>query len=440
MGSSIDATVPLPFNLPALPNTINHTPWPAQNFLHVDPAGDVFHVLVCRTTYSLRGMPYGADGIGQPVLLPGPQQPPLVTEDVYEGALNSSSVVQESDFAPYKPLCDVLLVNATAYAPGGRPTPRWSVGLRFGKHFSKLLNVTGPRHYERSLGSLGTLALSQPQLATQVPLSYQLAYGGPNVVEAHRRADQAAASDRAPEPPAFYIPNPIGTGRLGGRDTRSWVEQEAQTLRHALLRDGGDSLAAHERLLANFTDQAAYRGPQIESTKQSFAGDERDYAVLGYGPIARWWQPRHALAGTHDERWRATQWPKSPLDHDYRYWCCAPQDQQVPYPQGGEEIVLVNLTPPSPSTDQDGSVRFALPEQPLCALVRMQAGPLLLMPLAIDTIVIDLGAATLAVVRRVLVPSSLEVRQLELGTWRPGQTDSAALAMAGAEPHRPASP
>ena len=169
------------------------------------------------------------------------------------------------------------------------------------------------------------------------------------------------------------------------------------------------------RALANINGQGLYRAPQIEQPELPFDGTERDYPTLGLGPIARWWQTRQALAGTHDEAWKATQWPKSPTDHDYRYWNCAPEDQQIPYPQGGEEIVLANLTPPL--AGHPGPVRFALPQQDMSLLARLQAGPMLLLPMAIDTVVIDLQAATLAVVRRVLVPSDLDVRQFELGTW-----------------------
>jgi len=136
--------------------------------------------------------------------------------------------------------------------------------------------------------------------------------------------------------------------------------------------------------------------------------------VLGLGPIGRWWQPRLQLAGTHDEAWRQTQWPKSPQDHDYRYWCCAPADQQIDYPQGGEAISLLNLTP------QGGIVRFALPRQDLQLLVRLHVGVLMFAPMHIDTIVIDLANATLSMVRRALVSARTEVRALELGTWPKG--------------------
>ena len=79
-------------------------------------------------------------------------------------------------------------------------------------------------------------------------------------------------------------------------------------------------------------------------------------------------------------------------------------------------------------------MHFALPKQPLKVLVRMQAGPLLLVPMHIDTIVIDFADGSLSVVRRALIPAGLEVRKLELGTWI---DDAAAISVAGAEPHRP---
>jgi hypothetical protein len=426
MASSIDSTVPLPYELPPLPETLNHTPWPAQNFIHVDPAGDVFHVLVCRTTYSLRGMQHDGPTPPAPQPLPPDKQPGLVTEDQHRAMLNASSTVQESDFAPYKPLCDVLLVNAWAWAPDGQPAARWNVGLRFGQAFSKVLAVTGPRCYVGSIAAGGQLRLSSPAPVTRVPLCYELAYGGPNLVAAY-----ATVTPDQPLP-ALYSPNPIGCGRWGGRDTRSWIEKAQQTLRETLANAGQDTRDAADLQTHNFDEQLCYRAPQIELPDRPFKPDERDYPALGFGPTGRWWQERQRLAGTHDDTWKASQWPKSPKDHDYRYWNCAPEDQQVPFPQGGEEIVLVNLTPPMAGLSQP--VRFSLPELALKALVRLKAGPLLLMPLNIDTVHIDMAQSTLAVVRRVLVPADLDVRKLELGQWA---DESVALAVTGAAPHSP---
>lgn len=390
-----DNVLPSPVEVAPLPEVANHTPWPAQYFQHVDPHGDGFHVMVSRMTYTLRGMAPGAQGVPEPVLLPPDEQVPLCEADEFIGEPGRSSTVQESDYAPYKPLCDVLLVNAHAHSPNGEPATRWAVGLAFGDAFSKPLQVTGPRRYVRGVTTLGALRPEPPQPATRVPLCYEAAFGGPNLLEVEALLDaqvddpttDAARRDKAASAramlPGHFLPNPVGCGRLPAR----WLQVD----------DG-------------HVHDPPSPAPQIEAFEQPFSGQD-DYPVVGYGPVGRWWQPRLARAGTHDEAWRRTQWPRSPLDHDYRYWNCAPDDQQVPYPEGGEVFRLVNLTPGG------GTVRFALPRQPMRLLVRLQAGPLVFAPMNIDTVIVDVGRATLSVVRRALVGAGAGVRKLELGTW-----------------------
>ncbi|MGL5003322.1 MAG: DUF2169 family type VI secretion system accessory protein, partial [Casimicrobium sp.] len=50
-------------------------------------------------------------------------------------------------------------------------------------------------------------------------------------------------------------------------------------------------------------------------------------------------------------------------------------------------------------------------------LVRLNAGPMLFMPMNIDTVIIDFASGTLTIVRRALISSENDIRQLELGTW-----------------------
>lgn len=203
--------------------------------------------------------------------------------------------------------------------------------------------------------------------------------------------------------PAYDEVNPIGCGRspAPALDALGMVRD----LQHPSAPDWAR------------IEAALHAAPQIEAPDNPFKG-QHHYPTLGLGPIGRWWQPRLALAGTHDAAWKATQWPKSPLDHDYRYWNCAPLDQQIDYPQGGEVITLAHLTPNPPATG--GGVRFALPRQDLQVLLRLHAGPLLFAPMHIDTVIIDMQAATLAVVRRAAVSARTGLRALELGTWPPG--------------------
>ncbi|MBJ7310784.1 DUF2169 domain-containing protein [Rugamonas sp. CCM 8940] len=101
---------------------VNHTPFPAQAFEGIDQYRRPFHVVVLRQTLSFAaGMLEYAD-----------VQAPLCEGDVCFGELSGASVRQESDLCHYKPKCDVI-VNATAYAPPGKPRTCFPVRLRVAK-------------------------------------------------------------------------------------------------------------------------------------------------------------------------------------------------------------------------------------------------------------------------------------------------------------------
>jgi hypothetical protein len=436
-----DKLLPSPIEAAPLPEVINHTPWPSQYFQHVDPHGEIFHVMVTRMTYALLGMATvhnttssstthttSSKSLITPILLPPEDQPPLADSDVCIGELNLTSVLQESDFAPYKPKCDVLLINATAYVPNGKSQARWPVGFRLGE-MQKAFTVTGPRTFVRGLSTLGTIQLGEPEPVTEVALTFERAYGGPNVIADKLKLDGHAANTAlsadtrkragqiADAQPEFYGENPIGCGR--DPDT---VERLKASIKE-IEQQAGISLTSPSNDPTTAADDPR-RAPQIEVFGEPFKG-QRSYPVIGVGPLARWWLPRRALAGTHDDAWKATQWPKSPKDHDYGYWNCAPEDQQIDYPQGGEQIGLINLTPGS---NTEHPVAFTLPQQDLQLLVRLHVGAMLFAPMHIDTVIIDFKAATLTVVRRALVSAGIETRKLELGTWPEGTAISEAAA------------
>src|SRR5207249_824598 len=68
------------------------------------------------------------------------------------------------------------------------------------------------------------------------------------------------------------------------------------------------------------------------------------YRPMAFGPIGRAWQPRPSLAGTYDQNWLDNVFPFPPADFNDAYYQAAPPDQQMSYPQGGEEVVLINLS------------------------------------------------------------------------------------------------
>jgi len=347
-----------------LPEVRNHTAFPSQYFQMADTDDKVFHVLVSRLTYDLSNL----DEQDYPQL--AREQQDLVQSDTFYGDVNTSSLIQESDFAPYKPRCDVLFTHASAYAPEGKAAARWSIGVRIGQ-WSKLLTVCGPRSIRP--GSLG-YRLTEPEPATQVPLRYELAFGGTC------QWPQTLAEDEEPEIYVDFPANPIGCGLLA----KPWLKK----VRPQILQ-----------------------APQLEVPDHPLddhALQRQDYPVVGLGAIGRWWQPRVALGGTYDEDWQAHRWPRLPLDFDPTYWNCAPEDQQIDYPQGGEEIVLIGLRPGG------GRFQAKLPERPPHALARLHAGPILPRHMPLDTLIFDMQHMTLTCVHRMLIAADAGVRVLEI--------------------------
>lgn len=153
--------------------------------------------------------------------------------------------------------------------------------------------------------------------------------------------------------------------------------------------------------------------PSIEAFETPFSAknaDNEDYPTVGLGPVGRWWQPRASLAGTYDAEWKATRWPKLPLDFDFAYWNAAPKDQQIDYPQGGEDVVLIGLHP-------QGTLRFKLPVDPLQLRLSLSVGVTVFKKSFIDTVIFDFNAQTLTLVHRALASSKSGVEMLELGSW-----------------------
>jgi hypothetical protein len=355
-----------PLDAARLPEVVNHTTLPSQYFQMADVNDCIFHVVVVRSTYDM----YRADNGGR--LLLAREQTPLVESDQYYEEVNSSSLIQESDYAPFKPKCDLLFTHANACAPDGRPITRIPVGVRVGE-WSKMLHACGPRKLRLGLFNW---SLSEPIPTTQVPIRYELAWGGtcqwPSQVE----------EGVSPELLERYDLNPVGRGFLD----RTW------------LRKSG---------------AAEFDAPQLEAFEKPLNishVDARNYPVIGLGAVGRWWLPRRTKAGTFDETWKRERWPRLPKDFDFNYWNCAPSDQQIDYPLGGEQVVMAGLHP-------GGEMRFRLPQPESKLLLHLDVGVPMFKTMQIDTLVFDLRAMQLIVVQRALVAAKAGVERIEIGTW-----------------------
>ncbi len=324
----------------------NYTPFLPLFFESCDLQDRDFGVLVLRGTFDI--LP-GA------TLRPNPQQAPIVEADVWHGEPNLSSVYLESDLAPFKPQTDIL-VNAVAHAPGGRPLPDWNINVRVGP-VCKALHVTGPRAWVKEAGRW---QLEAPEPVSEVPIRYEHAFGGiwaTNWGETHI----------CPE-------NPIGVGF--GDD---------------------EGMSSADRIQA----------PQIESPDTPVVEWGKRYRPEGLGPICRSWQPRLGRAGTFDDDWQRSRWPRLPLDFKYSFHSAAHPDLIAPgFLRGDEEIELVSLS-------SDGTLRSWLPGYRMGTLCRLMDGSMSVAPLVLDTLMLDVPAMRTYITWRSFIPIAKPIRVIE---------------------------
>lgn len=283
---------------------LNETGMLAGYTLGRDVSGQERVVVVVKGTFSLPRVP------GEPA-----QQlkdsVPLVDSDIFTGEPGLSSPLFEVDYAPTKEHCDVTVVGS-AYAPDGQPAERVMAGIQIGS-LSKLLYVYGQRYW---MASPTGFTPSRAQPFESRLISYDIAFGG---------VDRASPDERQHDP---YMKNPVGIGY------------------HSCLQD-----AYVDGTLA----------PSTEACNEPVERPDGQYKPMSLGPLGRSWSDRSRFAGTYDEQWLEDTFPLLPADFDDRYYQSAPLDQQIPYPQGGELVKLLNLTP-------DGKRQFSLPEidVPVC--------------------------------------------------------------------------
>jgi len=166
---------------------INATRMIAGYNMGLEPSGRELLVVVIKGTFVLPKP-------GEQVRLADAQLP-LLMADTFTGEPGFSAPVNEIDFAPRKHACDVLLIGS-AYAPEGKQVARMRAGLRVGT-MQKVFEVVGNRVWQAGLTSISA---SAPQPFTQMPISYDLAFGG---------ADRHSEDEREHD---AYLPNPVGRG------------------------------------------------------------------------------------------------------------------------------------------------------------------------------------------------------------------------------------
>jgi hypothetical protein len=262
----------------------------------LEPSGRELLVVVIKGTFVLPRN-------GEPVRL-ADEQLPLIMADTFTGEPGFSAPIHEIDFAPRKPMCDVLLTGH-ARAPEGYQVNRQRVGLRVGP-MEKSFDVVGDRVWQAGLAGISA---SAPLPFTEMAVSYDLAFGG-----ADRHSEDESEHDA-------YLPNPVGRG---------W----------------------HKHLKNAWVDGTPLPNSEEIGKGVGFPTDKARPMALG--PLGRGWPQRARFAGTYDQQWLDDVFPFLPEDFDVRYYQAAPEDQQVPLPKGPMEVQLSGFT-------ADGPRQFMLP-------------------------------------------------------------------------------
>lgn len=383
-------------------------------FNAVDIPGNEFHVVVLKAGYELIGRtPDPQNPITHEcVLLEGDDALPLVMADEYEGEVGLSSVREESDLAPFKPACDVI-VRATAHAPGGTPAASWEAGLwlwdRSRCMIEKSIGISGPRVWASGLFGW---SLSRATPIVTLPVRWEYAFGGRSYVESKRDSGDVLINEAC-------FSNPIGCGWIERRFPALATHKESRSstdvLQSVEQRDGvGFVRAAQiESMDKPQNELVVARHPEEEADAFHMSTIASNYGVspVGLGVVGRAWAPRLALAGTYDDEWLRARWPYLPQNFDFRYWNSAPADQQIPWPQSDFAFELINLA--HPSCTLSGHLIARLPGHRAVTALRLANGAIFPVQMPLDTIVIDAEQMRVSLTWRAIFPLTPEVRVCE---------------------------
>ena len=286
---------------------------------------------------------------------------PLTEADEFTGEPGYSATLYETDYAHRKPYCDVLL-NGSAYAPRGKTTNRVLVSLQVGK-MKKSFSVVGDRVWDRIL--LKTTP-TLPVDFVRKKISYDVAYGGTD------------KDKKYPDKVKTYLKNPIGVGYY--------------------------PISNGKNLVGKPLPNTAEIGKLVKSKKGN-------YTPMSFGPIGRNFASRVVYAGTYDQKWLDNVAPFWPDDFDYRYFQAAPQDQQIPYPKGGEPVILQNLS-------SEGLTKFQIPRVSTPVIFIPYRGEDIIKEGMIDTVLIEPDCKRFCLTWRVSLPlrkNCFELKQVITG-------------------------
>lgn len=348
---------------PRLQSVRNETPFQLFECQKMAVGRRFFDTVVLKATFSFAS--------GQ-LTFAEDQHPIALADEPWDVAnAERSSLKHAGDVVLTKPTTDVI-VTGTARCPGEEPRAQWDCAVEVRRNgealFAHRAQAVGPRAWRHTHAD--GWALTEPEPTREVPIRYELAYGG-----------AYPAPGDAPEPAwVVHRPNPSGTGFFDERAMDPSVE---------------------------------YRAPQWQPPAHPVARINEDVPLCGFGPVARPWSSRLGYAGTYDDAWiKKTREEVAhgmvsdyAADFDPRFFQCAHPDLIAPkHLEGDEVIVLTGLV-------SDGALdTLELPRFRVSAALRAGDGELSERPLPLDTVHVDLDAATMSLCWRLSLDAALDIQ------------------------------
>lgn len=325
----------------------NFTPFDPLQFESRTAQRTDFAVVVARGAFTIAP--------DSPLQMDDEQPPPLMTDE-YRDQPGTSSIRVENSLAPYKPATDIHL-DATAQVPRHLAAPAFKATVQLGKRH-KQIAVTGERYWQHK--TLSGWRLTDPEPCDQVPVRYELAYGG-----SYRKDDTLQC---CPD-------NSVGTGFVDKKQL-----------------DKSKPIPA----------------PRIMSLNDPVLELGKAYRPEGFGPLAPAWQNRARHAGTMDAAWEKTRWPELPADFNFAFYNSAHPELIYPgFVNGDEPVRLVNLS-------RIPELNFTLPGYALAVLVRYENGVMMPLPANLDTIHLQPDKMKAWLTWRAIFPLEAPVRVLEV--------------------------
>jgi hypothetical protein len=295
----------------------------------VDPDVKPILSVLCKRTYKV--LPYGECAVAD-------EQLPLV-KDFQPDPDNSRRLDHDSDLYPWKLMTDIV-VRGHAYGDG---RCSFMTSVQVGQ-YKKQVAVIGDRRC--FMGNNDRILFSEPLPVEKIPLRYDRAYGGMDVVAQETKDNPTASFQKYLDPaidislssPYIYPRNFAGVGYLI-EATPDAVER----LKLPNLEDPLDYLTPNRLVVGSPGRWPAMPLPQAFDwvdpgtfPRLAYMGIVHDHESLASPPaeIVRGFAPGTIL----------TQQPlEKMLSH--RFANGASLGLQVPYLQGGERCLLVNVHP-----------------------------------------------------------------------------------------------